>query len=372
MDPRTLVVLLTITGIECSVLFFAAGFQHRNTPVWSYPPSLFWGIGEFLNALGIGLLLNQGRGSPWIHVILSNATILLGMILILIGIRRLANRKLALPYYVFFWTLFMLLAPVFTFLLPSTPLRIVLFSCIVGCLYLDGGIILLDRTLRSTGPFSPLIAVLFFLFAFFFGVRAVVSFFSPLTSVLSPGTLNSITFLVSHIVLIAWSLGLILLQNRKNEQALERAYTEKEILFRELQHRVKNSLAVISGLVGLESSRIDDDRMRSVLENLRGRVDAVAVLYDRLFRSGKTEDVELDLYLRTVAESLFSSLASVERGISLDLNLSSERIDTKRAVPLGIIANELLMDSFKYAFPDGRGGRVRVSLVRDGTERICF
>ncbi len=370
MDPRTLVLLMIVSGCECSLLFFAAGALRRKTPNWDRPPSLFWGLGTAVNVLGVLFLFLQGRITPWIGIVLSNATLVLGQFLILIGVRRVAGRPLLLGLHAAVWILDVLLVAVFTFLFPSTQARVVLFSCVLSLSYIEGAAALLGEKPRTPGPLAPVIAVTFLLLSAFFLGRALVFVLQPRASILTPDAVNTATFLVSHVALVAWSLGLILLQNRKTERDLERAYAEKEVLFRELQHRVKNSLSVIIGLVGLESSRIEDPRMRSVLESLRGRIDAVAVLYDRLFRSGETEEVDLDLYLKNVAESLFSGHAAEEKRVSLETSLEGVRIDPKRAIPLGIIVNELLTDCLKYAFPEGRGGTVRLSLEAEGADLV--
>jgi two-component sensor histidine kinase len=294
----------------------------------------------------------------------------MGLVLIIVGLRKLTRRDLALTRFALSWLAYVVLSIAFTFLFRSTSARIILFSCFIASLYIEGAVILLLERAKASTPLAPMLAVVFFLMAAFFLFRAVVTTIVPQVSVFSRNAINVATFVVSQFSLIGWSLGLILLQNRLMENDLEQAYKEKEILLNELQHRVKNSIAVISGLVSLESTRVEAKGMTSVLDNLKGRIDAIAVLYDRLFRSGETGEIDLDAYLKEVAESLVEGLAAESRGIALELDLERVRLDAKRAGSLGIIVNELLTDSFKHAFPDGRSGKISLSLKREQDQLV--
>ncbi|HRY56446.1 MAG TPA: sensor histidine kinase [Spirochaetia bacterium] len=370
IDPRTAAILMLIGGIECSLLFFAAGAMRRKTAAWINPPSLFWGIGTSIHVLGVLALLSQGRSSPWIGIIFANSAILLGQLFILAGLRRLVGASCAFRRYAASLLAYTLLAVLLTFRFPSASLRVLMFSLAVGAFYLEGAILCHRARSSVTGPITALMSIVFVLLCLFFLARAAFTVLEPQASIFSRNPFNAATFAVSNFGLIAWCLGLILMQNKRTERELERAIDEKAVLLRELQHRVKNSISVIAGLVSLESSRLEDPRAAPVLEALQGRITAIAELYDRLFRSGETELVELDAYLGAVAEGLFAGQAAVERGIALALALEALRIEAKRAVPLGLIANELLTDSLKYAFPAGRRGSVRLGLRREGGELL--
>jgi two-component sensor histidine kinase len=370
MDPRTATILMLITSVECSLLFFASGLIRRGKAHWNYSPSLFWGLGTAVYVVGLTALLTQGRTTPWFGVIFSNAFLSLGLVLIIVGLRKLARRDLALTRFAFSWLAYLVLSIAFTFLFQSTSARIILFSCFIAALYIEGAVVLWMARSKASNTLAPMLALAFILLAAFFIFRAVVTTIVPQASIFSRNAINVATFVVSQFGLIAWSLGLILLQNRLMERDLERAYEEKEVLLSELQHRVKNSMAVISGLVSLESNRVETKGMTSILDNLKGRIDAISALYDRLFRSGETGEIDLDAYLRDVAASLVEGLAAESRGISMELDMESVRLDAKRAGALGIIVNELLTDSFKHAFPDGRVGKISLSLKRDQDQLV--
>ncbi len=365
MDPWTAALLMLVTCAECSLLFFASGLRRHPRTARDFPAPFFWGLGTALYVFGLFALLLQARTPPWLGIVASNAGIMLGFMLIIVGIRKLLGRSLYLSRYAGIWIAYVCAVALLTYRFPSTTARIIAFSCIIASLYLEGALLLAADHRRTPNPFSPMIAATFALLAVFFLARGTLVIAAPQSSVFTASALNAATFLVSHIGLIAWSLGLILLQNLRMAQDLERAYQEKETLFRELQHRVKNSMAVISGLVSLESTRLKAADSVAILESLKARIDAIAALYDRLYRSGDTEEVELDAYFRDLADTLWAGTAAAKKGVALRLDLDTVRLDAKRAVSLGIIANELLSDSLKYAFPDGRSGTVRLSLKRN-------
>jgi two-component sensor histidine kinase len=368
MDTRTISILFQVTSIQCCILFFIAGTMHRKAAAWSYPPSYFWGFGTLIQSIGYLALATQERSSPWIGIVLANSLMLLGQVFILVGLRRLLGREHRISRYLALWGAATCLIAVFAFLAPSLVARVVFASCIVSLLYIDGGIQCLRA--RIAGLLAPAMGLVFLALAAFFAARACITLAAPQGPILASTRLNVATAVVAELGLIAWSLGLLLLQTRIMELDLERASEEKEVLVHELQHRVKNSISVIASLVGLEAARSADSPTRGILEGLQGRIAAIGALYDKLYRSGETREVELDDYLRFLAETLFFGQAAEDRGIALELELERVRIDMGRAAPLGLIANELLADCLKHAFPDGRRGTVRLELRREGEELV--
>jgi two-component sensor histidine kinase len=152
---------------------------------------------------------------------------------------------------------------------------------------------------------------------------------------------------------------------------LAAAAAEKETLHKELQHRVKNSLGIIASLVALEAGKSGAPEARETLSKLESRIAALASLYDVLFESGGAGRIGLADYLGRVVDSATESLGADARGIAVDRAIEGIPMDMKRAVSLGLIANELVTDSLKYAFPGGRPGRVSVRLARWG-EGLLF
>jgi two-component sensor histidine kinase len=157
-------------------------------------------------------------------------------------------------------------------------------------------------------------------------------------------------------------------ERKKVEIALEKSLKEKEALLRELQHRVKNSFALITSLVGLEVRRIPDDASKFLLQSIHNRIYSIANLYDLLYKSKSYTDVHLNEYIQQLCNALFRSYSSDKLSVKLETELDDIKIEEKRAVSIGLIINELLTNSFKYAFPEGYSGFIKVSLKQIGKE----
>ena len=150
------------------------------------------------------------------------------------------------------------------------------------------------------------------------------------------------------------------------ERRLEELVLQKETLMKELQHRVKNNLNVVSGLLGLEESKCGDEASRRAFANVMTRVDSIAAVYDRLCRSEDQARVDLGLYVGDLAESLFETYNLDPARIALKVKADAALLDTKRSVPFSLILNELVSNALKYAYPGEARGEVRVELKAEG------
>jgi two-component sensor histidine kinase len=161
-------------------------------------------------------------------------------------------------------------------------------------------------------------------------------------------------------------------EERKRAQAKEQeAARELEMMLKEFQHRVKNGLGIITSLVSLEAGRIDDKEGQRVLRNLEARIAAISTLYDMLYATGGVMEVAADVYLENLIENLATSLGADARGIGIITRLDPFPIDIKRAISLALVANELVTNAFKYAFPGERSGSIEVCLSNAG-ENLRF
>ncbi len=143
---------------------------------------------------------------------------------------------------------------------------------------------------------------------------------------------------------------------------LEKKNEEKEVLLKEVHHRVKNNLQVIISLLSLQSQKIDDRETIRALKDTQNRVMSMALVHKRLYQSADFAEVEFEQYLIQLCQTIRDSYGSAERiqhFIECDSNV---RIDVETAIPLGLIINELVTNSYKYAFQDRESGTVSIRL----------
>ena len=147
---------------------------------------------------------------------------------------------------------------------------------------------------------------------------------------------------------------------------------ERAVLLRELQHRVKNDLQVITSLLSMESRQTANEEVRNRLESVAARINALRLVHDRLYAGGRHADVDLGDYLGALCvERLRLHGLDDDGPISLALTLSEVTLDHDRAVAVGMIANEFITNSLKYAFPTGIG-EIRLALAGGPAEDIVL
>lgn len=151
-------------------------------------------------------------------------------------------------------------------------------------------------------------------------------------------------------------------ERKEVEETLQLSLREKTALLKEVHHRVKNNLQVITSLLRLEGGRSVEPAAKGVLKDMQGRIQAMALLHETLYRSGTFASVDLGAYLRQLASQTFRAINAWPGTIQLDLALDTLEVDMDQAIPCGLIVNELVSNSLKHGFPDGRAGAVCVDL----------
>ena len=149
----------------------------------------------------------------------------------------------------------------------------------------------------------------------------------------------------------------------KAREAIQ-ALRDKDIQLRELQHRVKNNLQMVTALIRLEARNVADDETGERFDRLAGRINSLALLYEMLAASGVEESVDLGIYLSQIASSVMA--AHAVEGIRLDLKVDTWPVSINVAMPAGLVVNELLTNALKHAFPDG-GGTITLHSLIDET-----
>ncbi len=162
------------------------------------------------------------------------------------------------------------------------------------------------------------------------------------------------------------TIGLIhdISERREMERKMARELETRDLLLKEMHHRVKNNLQVVSSILSLESDCIEDDRDRIVFQECQTQVQSMALVHEQLYRGPSPEGVDAGGYFARLGEYLMSVHEAQMRGIRLHIETGSLSLPLDTAIPLAIITTELVSNSFKHAFPDKRKGVVSILLHR--------
>lgn len=178
---------------------------------------------------------------------------------------------------------------------------------------------------------------------------------------------------------LAVLLGAVLLlvynnyRNKKRLSAeLEVKNREKELLLKEIHHRVKNNLQTISSLLNLQSAQIKDKEIQGAVIESKNRVRSMALIHQKLYQGENLAAIEMKEYLRMLSENMIKSFGR-HRDLELLVEMPEVEVDVDTAIPIGLITNELLTNTLKYAFPGGQPGLIQVSLVHDPkADQMCL
>jgi PAS domain S-box-containing protein len=153
-------------------------------------------------------------------------------------------------------------------------------------------------------------------------------------------------------------------ERKRGEESVRASLREKEVLLKEVHHRVKNNLQLISSLLALQAGQLKDRAAAEAFTESQNRVRSMALVHENLYRSGDLASIRLAGHLESLCAHLFRSYNVDSDRITLDLRVAETTLDLDRSIRLGLLVNELVSNALKHAFPAGRTGRVLVQLDR--------
>jgi two-component sensor histidine kinase len=167
---------------------------------------------------------------------------------------------------------------------------------------------------------------------------------------------------------------MVVARNRSREKEIEtlklRNAEQKEIMLKEIHHRVKNNLAIVISLLEMQDKKNPDANFSRIMKDIELRIRSMALIHEHLYRSESLDKIPLSSYIHSLGSMVSGTFS--KNNIQLEMNLDNIQADIETALPLGLISNELLTNAYKYAFPDNAAGKVSVSLMKNEASGIIL
>ena len=185
-------------------------------------------------------------------------------------------------------------------------------------------------------------------------------------------TLQTLIIVITLLLLL---LLVILYQNyvsnKKKNKLLENQNKEKEFLLKEIHHRVKNNLEIVSSLLSLQSAQTENITVIEAMQESQNRVQSMSMIHQRLYQGKNLGTIEMKDYFINLGKHVIDSFGAEQR-IVLECDMETMELDVDTAVPLGLIVNELITNALKYAFPKDRKGKLNVNLTQLGKNKLAL
>jgi two-component sensor histidine kinase len=189
--------------------------------------------------------------------------------------------------------------------------------------------------------------------------------------VFSAGTVGFFVYIMIQNNLKENYLYIQRIEERKlSEKAIKNALAEKNVLIAELHHRVKNNLAIISGLFSLKISDNLHEDAKNVLLESRNRVRSMALIHNRLYDSHHLTDVKFDEYIHELITEINASYPTASGSVKINTNISRASLNVNAAIPCGLILNELLTNCYKHAFKDRENGQIDIAFLQANNQFV--
>jgi two-component sensor histidine kinase len=161
-------------------------------------------------------------------------------------------------------------------------------------------------------------------------------------------------------------------ERERAEETFKASLRQQEVLLREVHHRIKNNLQIISSLLDMQASSVEDPHIVEMFMDIQNRVISMALIHETLYQSGNLRMVNFGAYVHTLAEQIFRSYNVAMDRISLQIRADEIMLDTNQAIPCGLILNELLSNCLKHAFPGERRGEVHIELRSEAAPQVTM
>ncbi len=171
----------------------------------------------------------------------------------------------------------------------------------------------------------------------------------------SSGEINTVMSLVEDIT-----------EKKKSEKIIENSLKEKTTLLSEIHHRVKNNLAIVSGLLQLQKNEVKDEKVTAAFEQSINRIISIAMVHELMYKSPELSSINIQSYLDMLVPAISAAMNDHNRNIEFEIQIDEYKLNINQAIPIGLLLNELITNSFKYAFQDQEAGIIKIKLNADG------
>ncbi|MBF0546835.1 MAG: PAS domain S-box protein [Candidatus Riflebacteria bacterium] len=161
-------------------------------------------------------------------------------------------------------------------------------------------------------------------------------------------------------------------ERKQAEEKIKKSLAEKELLLKEIHHRVKNNMQVISSLLRLQASKINDKAVAEIFQISQNRIKTMALIHEMLYRSKDLGRINFGNYIKEMVESLVRTTVETHQQIELEIQFDTILIEIETAIPCGLIINEVVSNSLKHAFPNERKGKIAILVQKGDQETITL
>ncbi|MEH1920340.1 PAS domain S-box protein [Nostoc sp.] len=161
-------------------------------------------------------------------------------------------------------------------------------------------------------------------------------------------------------------------EQKQAEEKIKASLKEKEVLLKEIHHRVKNNLGIVSSLLQMQCRRTQDSVVTAILRDSQNRIASIALVHEKLYRSEDLADIDFAQYIPDLTTHLFDSYNVSSSKIKLKIQVDNASLDIETAIPCGLIINELVSNALKYAFIGNRGGEIQVKFFQESDRTLTL
>ena len=174
----------------------------------------------------------------------------------------------------------------------------------------------------------------------------------------------TISLVILLLIIIIITLQINIAKRKQAEKQIKVSLLEKEVLLREIHHRVKNSYAIIIGLLNLQGSNIKDEGIKSIFRDSAKRIRSMSLVHELLYSAENLSMIDFGNYVETLARIIFKTYKISPARIKIKVDIKDIQLNTETSVPLGLVVNELVSNAMKYAFPGDRDGEIIITMQK--------